>query len=293
LPPLLRVLSIVGLLLPLASIVLLQQETPSPLASDAEFIRMLAMVLNLTMFGVACSFAVHTYSTRFLRPDGGPVPLAAWQSQLQALLLAAALPLFALALAVVITPATEPRYTNVFLISILAAGVSYGANLWLFAQHQAAAQQERSPGIAALAALSLAGWLALYGLFWYNAVSPASYCGDGLCFDLLGPIYVAVGTGAFLGFAAWLWATVKAVRRHDALSALSIGLLLPVALGNAVLAYNHALGLAHVGAWGLFSVVSATLLATSVTRRPTVRRAVVGAGLGLAVALLVASNLVG
>ncbi len=255
LPPLLRVLSIVGLLLPLASLVLLQQETPSRLASDSEFIRVLAMVLNLTMLGVACSFAVHTYSTRFRRPDGGPVPLAAWQSQLQALLLAAALPLWALALAVVITPAAQPGYTNVFLISILAACVSYGANLWLFAQHQAAAQQERSPGLAALAALSLAGWFALYGLFWYSGVSPVRYCGDGLCFDLLGPVVLAVGTGAFLGFAAWLWATVRAMRRREGFTALSIGLLLPVALGNAVLVNNHAVGLAHVGAWGLFSVV--------------------------------------
>jgi hypothetical protein len=293
LPPLLRVLSIVGLLLPLASLVLLLLDFLSRLPSDSEFNRMLAIVLNLTMLAVACSFAVHTYRTRFRRPEGGPVPLAAWQSQLQALLLAAALPLWALALAVVITPATEPRYTTVFLISILAACVSYGANLWLFAQHQAAEQQERSPGLAALAALSLAGWLALYGLFWYLAVSPASYCGDGLCFDLLGPVYFAVGTGAFLGFAAWLWVTVRLVRRREGFTALSIGLLLPVALVNALLMNNFAVGVAHVGSWELFSVVSATLLATSVTRRPTVRRAVAGAGLGLAVALLVASNLVG
>ncbi len=154
-------------------------------------------------------------------------------------------------------------------------------------------QQRRSPVPATLAALSLVGWLALYGLFWYNAVSPVRYCGDGLCFDLLGPVVLAVGTGAFLGFAAWLWATVSRVRRREGFTALSIGLLLPVALVNAVLVNNHALGLAHVGAWGLFSVVAATLLATSVTRRHTVRRAVAVAGLGLAVALVVASNLVG
>jgi hypothetical protein len=48
-----------------------------------------------------------------------------------------------------------------------------------------------------------------------------------------------------------------------------------------------------LGSRGLFSVVSATLLAASVTRRQTVRRIVAVAGLGLAVALLVASNLVG
>ena len=154
-------------------------------------------------------------------------------------------------------------------------------------------QQTRSPVLATLAALSLAGWLALYGLDWYSVVSPVRYCGDGLCFDLLGPVFLAVGTGALLGFAAWLWATVSLGRRRNVFPALSIGLLLPVALVNALLVNNHAVGLAHVGAWGLFSVVAATLLATSVTRRPPVRRAVAGAGLGLAIALLVASNRVG
>jgi hypothetical protein len=152
-------------------------------------------------------------------------------------------------------------------------------------------QQTRSPVLATLAALSLAGWLALYGVDWYRAVSPVRYCGDGLCFDLVGPDLLSVGTGALLGFAAWLWATVRAVRRREVLSALSIGLLLPVALGNALLVNNHAIGLAHVGSWGLFSVVSATLLATSVTSRQSVRRAVAVAGVVLAVALLVASNL--
>ena len=153
-------------------------------------------------------------------------------------------------------------------------------------------QQTRSPVLATLAALSLAGWLALYGLDWYSVVSPVSYCGDGLCFDLLGPVFLSVGTGALLGFAAWLWATVSMVRRREVFTALSTGLLLPVVLVNALLVNNHAVGLAHVGSWGLFSVVSATLLATSVTRRQTVRRAVAVAGLGLAVALFVASNLV-
>ncbi len=83
------------------------------------------------------------------------------------------------------------------------------------------------------------------------------------------------------------------VRQHEVLSALCIGLLLPVALVNALLVNDHAVGLAHVGSWGLFSVVSATLLATGVTRRQTVRREVAVAGLVLTVALLVASNLVG
>jgi hypothetical protein len=43
----------------------------------------------------------------------------------------------------------------------------------------------------------------------------------------------------------------------------------------------------------VFSVVSATLLATSVTRRQSTRRSVEAAGRVLAVALLVAGGLVG
>jgi hypothetical protein len=158
-------------------------------------------------------------------------------------------------------------------------------------------EQERSLGLAILAALSLVGWIALYGLlFWYEPLyrrrcPPTNdFCGLGL----LGPGYVFTGTGALLGLAAWLGATVRAVRRREVLSALSIGLLLLVALVNAVLVHRHAdSSLAFAGAWVLFSVVSATLLATSLTSKQALRRSVAVAGLVLAVALLVATNLVG
>jgi hypothetical protein len=158
-------------------------------------------------------------------------------------------------------------------------------------------EQGRSIGLATLAALSLAGWLALYGLlFWYEPLYRRScppingFCGVGL----LGPAYVLTGTGALMGIAAWLGATVWAVRRREVLSALSIGFLLLVALVNAFLVQRHAEDTAaFAGSWALFSVVSATLLATSVTRRQTTRRNVAVAGLVLAVALLVATNIVG
>jgi hypothetical protein len=79
---------------------------------------------------------------------------------------------------------------------------------------------------------------------------------------------------------------------REGLGALSIGLLLPVALGNALLVNDHAGGsVGSVSAWAVFSVVPATLLATSVMRRLTERRIVAMAGLLLAVALLVASSL--
>jgi hypothetical protein len=157
-------------------------------------------------------------------------------------------------------------------------------------------EQKRSPGLAVLAALSLASWIALYALlFWYTPLyrrscSPSDeFCGVGL----LVPTLVLVGTGTLIGIAAWLGATVKAVRRREVVSALSIGLLLLVALVNAFLVHRHAEDSpAFAGAWALFSVVSATLLATSLTSRPTVRRNVAVAGLALAVALLVATTLV-
>ena len=158
-------------------------------------------------------------------------------------------------------------------------------------------QQERSSGLAALAALSLVGWFALYGLLWY-AWSPMyrSTCspGNDMCgFEFVGPGFLFTGTGAFLGVAAWLGATVRAVRGREVLSALCIGLLLPVALVDATRVGRYANGsLAFAGSLALYSVISATLLATSVTRRQTTRRVVAVAGLVLAVALLVASNLV-
>jgi hypothetical protein len=154
-----------------------------------------------------------------------------------------------------------------------------------------------SLGLAAFAVLSLGGWLALDGLLlWYTPLyrsrcAPSNdLCGLGLVV----PALLFTGTGAIIGLAAWLGATVSAVRRREVLSALSIGLLLPVGLVNAVLVHRHADGsLGFAGAWVLFSVASATLLASSLTRRPTARRLVAVAGLVLAVALLVATNLVG
>jgi hypothetical protein len=84
------------------------------------------------------------------------------------------------------------------------------------------------------------------------------------------------------------------VRRREVLSALSIGLLLLVALVNAFLVHRHADGsLGFVGSWVLFSVISATLLVDGLARRQTVRRLVGVGGLVLAVVLLDATNLVG
>lgn len=156
-------------------------------------------------------------------------------------------------------------------------------------------QQKRSPGLATLAALSLACQLAFYGLLI------VSTCSGEMCagFALLGELYLLLGTGALLGVAAWLGATFRAVRRHDGPSALSIGLLPLVAVGNVLLVNSHNVSVEQTsgllvldGAWALFHVATVTLLVISLTRRQAIQRVVAVAALVLAVAVLVASNLV-
>ena len=155
-------------------------------------------------------------------------------------------------------------------------------------------QQERSPELATLAALSLASQLALYGLLNFYRCSGVK-CGLGV----LAAANVFIITGALCGIPAWLGATFRAVRRHDVLSALSIGLLPLVALSNALLVTSHDVSieqasglLALTGAWALFDGVTVTLLAITLTRRQAIQRVVAVAGLVIAVAVLVASNLV-
>jgi hypothetical protein len=101
LPPVLRVASILGLLFPLASIVLLVSvlvtALPSFPQSPPDFVAGRGLIgLNLGLLGGACTFAVTTYSTRFLWPDVRPFPLSSLQSQLWAMVLLAALPTYVL-----------------------------------------------------------------------------------------------------------------------------------------------------------------------------------------------------
>src|SRR5260370_42440786 len=116
LPPLLRVASLFGLRCSLASITLLVSALVRSLRSlpksSPDFGREVVIGLNLVMLGGACSFAVNTYSTRFRRPDRGPFPLASWQSQALAIVLPAALPICALALAVVIPPTASRGWSS-------------------------------------------------------------------------------------------------------------------------------------------------------------------------------------
>ncbi len=142
LPPLLRVVIILGLVLPLASLALLSRMLPAMLLTSAwpaDSHRVFAMASSLCLLGLCCSLVVTTYSTRFRHPDQGPFPLDSWQSQVRALVLATVLPLGALAWAVFI-PLTQPGFgNNGFFIISVAAVVPVVASLWVLARYQAAA----------------------------------------------------------------------------------------------------------------------------------------------------------
>jgi heme/copper-type cytochrome/quinol oxidase subunit 1 len=145
LPPLLRVASILGLLFALASLALIAELGVSLVTSfpqsPADSNRVFGLVaLNVGMLSGACSTAVNTYSMRFRRPDRGPFPLSSWQSQVRAIVLLAALPLCALALAVfapLIPLPLDFLFLPVAAISLLAAVVLVVANIQAASLQQA------------------------------------------------------------------------------------------------------------------------------------------------------------
>jgi len=142
LPPLLRVASLLGLLFPLASMVLLValiiMSLPTFPQLPVDFFRVLVIGANLGMLSGACAFAISAYSTRFRRPDRGPFLLDSWQSQVRAIALLAALPLGAITLALVTPPTLLAAFGLVFLafaVSALAALVLVAAHLWVLVMH--------------------------------------------------------------------------------------------------------------------------------------------------------------
>ena len=142
LPPFLRVIVIVALMLPLAALTLLWQTVPALLsitAWPANSQRVFAITSSLVLLGLSCSSVVATYNTLFRHPDQGPFPLDSWQSQVRALVLATFLPLGALAWAVFI-PLNQPGLgNNGFFLITVAACLSLGASLCVLARYQVTA----------------------------------------------------------------------------------------------------------------------------------------------------------
>jgi hypothetical protein len=137
LPPHLRVVSILGLLLSLVSLALLgsaliAKALSFPLALwDSDHIYLIGV--NLSMLSLACTLVGNTYSVRFRHPDSGPFPLSSWQCQARTLALLAALPLCALALTTV-SPSDSLASFFAGVFSMFGAVIMLMASIWAFAQ---------------------------------------------------------------------------------------------------------------------------------------------------------------
>jgi hypothetical protein len=150
LPPRLRVVGIVGVVLPFAALALLARNLLTRLAtsaSPADSTRVQAIASSLVLLGLCCTVVVATYRTRLRPPGRGPFPLDSWQRQVRTLLVLAALPLCVLtwavliplctlAWAVLIRP-TPPSFITVFLIQMLTAGLLGGVGFWGLVTHRA------------------------------------------------------------------------------------------------------------------------------------------------------------
>ena len=138
LPPLLRVAGILGLLFVLASVVLFLGSgitaLPAFLRWPVDAHRAWGIAWNLIMLSLACSLVVNIYILRFRRPGSGSYPLDSWQSQVRWLLVLAAFPLGALALAVFLPRTPVLNFVlgppNVLAILVLLAALFYAADKW-------------------------------------------------------------------------------------------------------------------------------------------------------------------
>jgi hypothetical protein len=127
LPPLLRVVSILGLLCALGSSVAFAELFVTILRSlSADSWRVLMIALNLGILSGTCSVAVRTSNVHVRQPDEGPLPASSWQNQVWAIVVVTALPLCALALAVFIPP-TAAAFGLVFPVSMFATVVLLAA----------------------------------------------------------------------------------------------------------------------------------------------------------------------
>ncbi len=141
LPPFLRIVSVVGLLFIIGSLILFVANFFAFLVFHMSFhpaillaleppydFRALVISVNLCLLSLACSAVVNTYTRRFRQPDQGPLPLSSWRSQARWLALIGALPLCAIILALAISPAAT-LFGLVFGVSLLGALLFLGAFL--------------------------------------------------------------------------------------------------------------------------------------------------------------------
>ena len=136
LPPFLRVVSVVALLLSISSLVLfvapfLTLWSPFHLAflpQTPDTYRVDVIAANDIVLSLVCGALLNTYTRRFRQPDQAPFPLSSWRSQARWLALMGTLPLCAIILAVVISPAVT-LFGLVFGVSLLGALLFLGAYL--------------------------------------------------------------------------------------------------------------------------------------------------------------------
>ena len=134
LPPFLRAVSVVGLLLILASLALstvlvfhIQPFYP-PSAADSSRIQLVS--LNLGLVGLIGGMLLTNYNIRMRQLGGIPFPLGTWRSQAIALVVLTAAPLCGLILGLYIPPLTK-AYGVAFGISVLGAWIALGGFFWM------------------------------------------------------------------------------------------------------------------------------------------------------------------
>lgn len=132
LPPFLRIVNALGLLFVITALImwaaLFIANPLSSLLEPPNDSRVIIISVNLVLLSAACSGVVNTYAKRVRQPDAEPFPLDSWQRQALAIALMGALPLCAIILAALISPAGF-LFGLVFALSVLAVVVFLGVSL--------------------------------------------------------------------------------------------------------------------------------------------------------------------
>ena len=132
LPPVLRVASLLRPLFPLALFALfalmVTAESWSPGPEVAYVSRVAVIGINLGVLGLGCSVMVHVYNSRFRQPGKESLLLESWQRQLWTMLALAAIPVCAIALALVIPP-TARAFQFAFPVSLIGVFVCLAVTL--------------------------------------------------------------------------------------------------------------------------------------------------------------------